>query len=52
MLFAAQRMHHRRLEALAQRDELIVRALASRAAEDGDAVIAIEQRGKAIELAA
>jgi hypothetical protein len=39
MLFAAQRVHHRRLEALAECDELVVRALASRAAQDGDAVV-------------
>jgi hypothetical protein len=51
MLFAAQRMHHRRIETRAERDELVVRALASRAAQDGDAVVlAIEQRGKAIEI--
>ena len=37
MLLAAQRVHHRRLEALAERQQLVVRALASRAAQDGDA---------------
>ena len=44
-------MHHRRLEALAERDQLFVRSLASRAAQDGDAVVlAVEQRGKTIEI--
>ena len=53
MLFSAQRMHHRRLEAPAERQQLVVRALASRAAQDGDAVVlAVEQRGKAIEIGA
>ena len=37
MLLAAQRVHHRRLEALAERQQLVVRALASRAAQDRDA---------------
>ena len=50
MFFAAQRVHHRRLEAVAERDELVVRALAARAAENADTVAAVEQRSKAIEL--
>jgi hypothetical protein len=50
VLLAAQCVHHRRLEALAQRDELVVRALASRAAQDGDALVAVEQRREPIEI--
>ena len=51
VLLAAQRMNHGCLETLAQRYELVVRALAARAAQNGDAVVAVEQRSKPIEIA-
>ena len=51
IFFAAQRMHHRRLEALAQCQKLIMRTLASRAAQHRDAAVAIQQCGEPLEIA-
>jgi hypothetical protein len=51
MLLAAHCMHHGRLEAFAHRHEFIVRALAPRATQDGDAgVLAVEERSEAIKI--
>ena len=46
MLLAAHRMHHRRLERLAERQQLGMRAGASGAAQDRHATGAVEQRGE------
>jgi hypothetical protein len=42
VLFAAVCVHHRCLEALAEQQQRVVRTLASRAAQDGDAFIVVE----------
>ena len=50
MLLATERVHHRRLEALAYRQKLIVSALASRAAQDRDPAVAVQQRRETIDV--
>jgi hypothetical protein len=40
------------LEARASRQQLVARALASRVAQGGDAVVATKQRGKPIKIGA
>ncbi len=52
MLLAAERVHHRRLEALAERQQLMVRTLASRAAQDGRPAFAVQQRREPVEITA
>jgi hypothetical protein len=43
-------MHDRRSQALGQGDDLVVRAMAARAAQDRDAPVAVEHRRQAIEI--
>ncbi len=50
MLLAAERVHHRCLETLAYRQKLIVSALASRAAQDRDPTVAVQQRRETIDV--
>jgi hypothetical protein len=52
MLLAAQRVHHRRLEALAECQQLVVGPLAARATQDRDTAVAVEQRRETFEIPA
>ena len=50
VLLAAHRMHHRRLQPFAERQELIVRSGASGAAQQGHAAVAVEHRRQPVEI--
>ncbi len=50
MLLAAHRMHHRRLEPLAERQQLVMRPGASGAAQDRHATVAIQQRRQPVNI--
>ena len=50
MLLAAHRVHHRRLEPLAERQKLIMRACASGAAQYRHTPVAIEHRRQPVEI--
>src|SRR5271154_2344220 len=52
VLLAAHGVHHRRLESLAQRQQLRMSALAARTAQDGDTAVAVEYRREPIEIRA
>ena len=50
VLLAPQRMHHRRLQAFAEREKLVMGASAARTAQDRDAAVTIQQRCEAIQI--
>src|SRR5579871_3285933 len=50
MFLAAPGVHDRRLQPLGKRDKLLVRALAARSAENGDAGVTVQDGGKPLEI--
>src|SRR5260221_10913980 len=52
MLLAAKRMHGGSFQTIGQREDLIMRALAPRAAQHGHATVAVEERREPIDVCA
>ena len=50
MFLASERVHDGSLQAIGQREDLIMRALTSRTAQHGHAAIAVEERGEPIDI--